>query len=153
MASEPESTDEIVRRLADEDAVRGIARRYAHHVWRRDAEAVAGLFTDDAVLDTVTMPPAEGATAILAAYREIFSSPDEFLPFVAQHLVDVDGDEATGTCYLTVRGVIGERKFLGGGYYDDRYRRTPDGWRITYRKINMVPFIPLGPKRPKTTED
>ena len=35
-------------------------------------------------------------------------------------------------------GAPGGDKFLGGGRYDDRLRRTPGGWRFTHRSITSV---------------
>jgi hypothetical protein len=47
--------------------------------------------------------------------------------------IDVDGDEATGIWYLQDRVIVPEYNFMlyGAAFYHDRYRRTPDGWRIS----------------------
>jgi hypothetical protein len=47
--------------------------------------------------------------------------------------IDVDGDEATGIWYLQDRVIVPEFNFMlyGAAFYHDRYRRTPDGWRIS----------------------
>jgi hypothetical protein len=47
--------------------------------------------------------------------------------------IDVDGDEATGTWYLQDRVIVPDFNFMlyGAAFYHDRYRRTPDGWRIS----------------------
>ena len=47
--------------------------------------------------------------------------------------IDVDGDEASGIWYLQDRVVVPEFNFMlyGAAFYHDRYRRTPDGWRIS----------------------
>ena len=47
--------------------------------------------------------------------------------------IDGDGDEATGLWYLQDRVVVPEFDFMlyGAAFYHDRYRRTPDGWRIS----------------------
>lgn len=44
----------------------------------------------------------------------------------------VTGDQATGTWYLQDRVIVAELDFMliGAAFYQDRYRRTPDGWRI-----------------------
>ena len=46
--------------------------------------------------------------------------------------IDVDGDEATGIWYLQDRVIVPDFNFMlfGAAFYHDRYRRTPDGWRI-----------------------
>jgi hypothetical protein len=47
--------------------------------------------------------------------------------------ITVDGDEATATWYLQDRVIAPDFNFMliGAGFYHDRYRRTPDGWRIS----------------------
>jgi hypothetical protein len=47
--------------------------------------------------------------------------------------IDVDGDQATGIWYLQDRVIVPDFNFMlyGAGFYHDRYRRTPDGWRIS----------------------
>lgn len=47
--------------------------------------------------------------------------------------ITVDGDEATATWYLQDRVIAPAFDFMliGAGFYHDRYRRTPDGWRIS----------------------
>ena len=58
------------------------------------------------------------------------------------HVAAVRGDEAEHTCYYQAQhvrlGLPGGEKFLGGGRYDNRLRRTPDGWRFTHRRITSV---------------
>lgn len=47
--------------------------------------------------------------------------------------ITLAGDEATGIWYLQDRVIVAEFNFMliGAGFYRDRYRRTPDGWRIS----------------------
>jgi len=58
------------------------------------------------------------------------------------HVTAVHGDEAEHTCYYQAQhvrlGLADGDKFLGGGRYDDRLRRTSDGWLFTHRKIISV---------------
>jgi hypothetical protein len=47
--------------------------------------------------------------------------------------IAIDGDEATGIWYLQDKVIVPEFDFMliGAGFYHDRYRRTPDGWKIS----------------------
>ncbi len=47
--------------------------------------------------------------------------------------ITVDGDEASATWYLQDRVIVADYNFMlhGAAFYEDRYRRTPDGWRIS----------------------
>lgn len=44
----------------------------------------------------------------------------------------IGDDEAEGTWYLQDRVIVPEYNFMlfGAAFYYDRYRKTPDGWRI-----------------------
>jgi SnoaL-like domain len=58
------------------------------------------------------------------------------------HVAAVHDDHAEHTCYYQAQhvrlGLPDGEKFLGAGRYDDRLRRTPDGWRFTHRRITSV---------------
>ena len=91
--------------LADLEAIRDLARRYAHCVWQKDVDGTIALFTDDAEMDTGDRPPIVGRAALLQAYADMFAT-SEFRPFVHNHVIEIDGDRAEGTCYLDLRCVI-----------------------------------------------
>jgi hypothetical protein len=46
--------------------------------------------------------------------------------------ITINGDEAEATWYLQDRVIVPEFNFMlfGAAFYHDRYRRTPDGWKI-----------------------
>jgi hypothetical protein len=46
--------------------------------------------------------------------------------------ITVDGEVAEATWYLQDRVIVPEYNFMlfGAGFYHDRYRNTPDGWKI-----------------------
>jgi hypothetical protein len=48
--------------------------------------------------------------------------------------IDVDGDAATGRWYLQDKVIVEAFKFMleGAAFYEDRYVRTPEGWRIAH---------------------
>jgi uncharacterized protein (TIGR02246 family) len=132
-----------VRRLADESAIRDLVRRYAHCVWQGDAAGAAGLFAEDAVMDTGDRPPLEGRPAILDEYSKTFDASG-FRPFVHNHVVDLDGDRASGTAYLDLKAMVDGKAMEGWGWYDDAYVRTGDGWRFQRRRLNLVHYAEVG---------
>ncbi len=131
--------------LADLEAIRDLARRYAHYVWQHQVEKLAGLFTDDGEMDPGTRPPIRGRAALDAGFRDMLTTGSVFLPFVHQHVVDLDPDGAAarGTCYIDLRAEVDGRSMIGAGWYDDRYARTAEGWRIQSRKLTLRFFVPL----------
>ncbi|MBR7193632.1 nuclear transport factor 2 family protein [Gordonia hongkongensis] len=52
---------------------------------------------------------------------------------VAHPEIEIDGDTARGRWYLHDRVIVAEFSFMliGAAFYDDTYRRTADGWRIS----------------------
>jgi hypothetical protein len=90
------------------------------------------------------------ATDIQASYgtRLSFDGRDAVVDFMRSSLpptiitvhqchhpeLTVDGDTATGTWYLEDKVIITEHRMLltGAAFYEDEYRRDPDGvWRIS----------------------
>jgi ketosteroid isomerase-like protein len=137
------SADPTLRALADLDAIRDLARRYAHHVWQNEHDRLSNLFAEDGEMDPGTRPPLRGRAALDAGFREMLTAGSTFLPFVQQHVVDLDGDTASGTCYIDLRAVVDGASMIGGGWYADRYVRTAEGWRFQSRKLTLRFFAPL----------
>ena len=137
------AADVIILELADLEGIRDLARRYAHYVWQNDVDAVVNIFAEDGEMDPGTRPPIRGRAALLAGFREMLGVGSTFLPFVQQHVVSLTGDTATGTCYVDLRAEVDGKSMIGAGWYDDRYVRTAEGWRIQSRRIQLRFFVPL----------
>lgn len=133
---------EDIQRLLDLEAIRDLACRYAHCVWTKDAAAAGALFVENCMMDTGTQDPIHGRRALVETYRTAFGQ-SEFQPFVHNHVVDIEGDHATGTCYLDLRAVIDGESLIGAGYYRDVYVRQDDGWRFKSRKLTMLYLVPV----------
>ncbi len=59
--------------------------------------------------------------------------------------IEVDGDTAVGHWYLEDRVIVEAVKFMleGASFYEDRYVRTPEGWRVThtgYQRTHEIHF-------------
>jgi ketosteroid isomerase-like protein len=137
------SIESTVRRLADLEAIRDLARRYAHCVWQDDLDALVALFTADGEMDPGIRPPIKGTAQLREGFEQMVRGASTFRPFVQQHVVDLAGDTATGTCYIDLRAVVDGESMIGGGWYEDRYARTPDGWRFRARKVVLPFYAPL----------
>jgi ketosteroid isomerase-like protein len=132
----------VVRELADAEAIRDLARRYAHCVWQKDASGAIDLFTEDGEMDTGDRPPIRGRQALLESYRDMLGE-SELQPFVHNHLIDLHGESATGICYLDLRATVEGESMIGAGYYHDRYARVGGEWKFRSRKLTMCYFVPL----------
>ncbi len=129
--------------LADREAIRDLASRYAHHVWRKEIVEVVDLFAPDGVFDTPAMPPFRGREALLDAFGRMFED-DEFYPFVHNHIIEVDGDCGSGTVAIDLRAVMAGEPLTAWGYYEDRYVRVGGTWKFASRAVRMRSFVKLG---------
>lgn len=131
-----------LRDLADREAIRDLARRYAHCVWQKDAAGAIALFAADGEMDTGDRPPIHGHEALLEAYEAMFAR-DEFHPMTHNHVIDFEAGDtraASGTCYLDLTAVVDGVPMVGKGTYHDRYVRVGDEWKFRSRKLSMCSF-------------
>ncbi|MBW2241405.1 MAG: nuclear transport factor 2 family protein [Deltaproteobacteria bacterium] len=134
--------DAMLQELADREAIRDLACRYAHHVWQKQAAAAASLFTEDCEMDTGEPPVIRGRAALGETYKRVLGN-GAFQPFVSNHVITLAGDEASGTCYLDLRATTDGRSMIGSGYYEDRYQRVDGEWKFRARKLHMSWLVPL----------
>ena len=137
-----EKIEAEVRKLWDLEAIRELAHRYAHCVWQKQVSAAVDLFAEDGEMDTGDRPAIRGRRALLESYQQMLGAAD-FHPFVHNHLISLEGDSATGTCYLDLRATIDGESMIGSGYYDDEYVRVDGEWKFRARKLTMCDLVPL----------
>ena len=139
-----------LRELADRLAIRALVDRYARAADRVDGAAAAALFTESGALrifERGTADPVRerlGREAIATAFAGL-SRYEVTLHVVANHLVDLDGDRATGETYCLAHHVrtIGEgadahpSDHVMAIRYLDSYERTSEGWRIAQRHLQL----------------
>lgn len=132
--------------MADDlERVRNHLARYCHVVDRENADTIAGLFWDDAVLDFNGRH--EGAAAIRRCYADWIAAMRE--PVVGlRHLIyapaiELDGDSATAETYFDADGHSRKRgtPIRLRGLYSDRLSRRDGHWRFAEREIRL--FEPL----------
>lgn len=136
--------------LADRLEIRTVVDRYARAADRVDGAAAAALFTPDGALrifERGTEEPVReriGRDAIATAFAGL-SRYDVTLHVVANHLVDLAGDTATGETYCLAHHVrtVGEgdaahlSDYMMAIRYLDSYVRTDEGWRIAQRHLQL----------------
>jgi hypothetical protein len=105
---------------------------------------IADLFADDAVWEQ----PQQGALAGRAAIASYLASKSTSA--LTQHVISnvlIDAksaDEAEGRCYFTHYHAIAGASLparlegpMSVGWYYDRFRRTPSGWRFSRRRAEL----------------
>jgi hypothetical protein len=131
----PMTPEEIADRIEIDDLI----TRYATAVDTKDWALYRTVFTDDAVIDYTS---AGGIRGSLGEVVEWLSHALKLFP-MTQHLITnrhvvLEGDTASGRSYYynplgRPDGKGAMQLLFFGGYYNDRFRRTADGWRIAER--------------------
>jgi hypothetical protein len=159
--------------MSTENEIREIVSRYTRAADRRDGDAMAALFEADAVSEVYLHGPGgaddreplgklTGAEQIGAAVTNAMA-PHPPLGWshhtTYDHLVSVDGDDASIETQFITFDVVGASKPDGGwpegtfgsqgtikpiesGYYRFAFRRTDGAWRISHQEvIHDIPYV------------
>jgi hypothetical protein len=121
-------------RVLDLESIKQLKYRYLRTLDLKRWEEFAEVFLPEATGDY-----GEGLS---------FGSRDELVAFMRENLgpqmvtlhqchhpeIAVDGDRATGVWYLEDKVLMPEHRLVleGAAFYEDRYVRTPEGWRIEH---------------------
>ena len=107
--------------------------RYLRALDTKDWELFATSFVPEATGDYNGLIFDDAAA--LVAYMKANMTEGMLTLHQAHHPeIDVDGDTATGRWYLQDKVIIEAFKFVleGAALYQDRYVRTPEGWRVAH---------------------
>jgi hypothetical protein len=126
--------------LADRQAIVDLTIAYSFALDERRFDDLDDIFLPDATAELGW--PLEGRDAIKDRIRDALVPLDASQHLVATHQVHVDGDRATGRCYLQAQhlraSAEGGSSFMVGGRYEDPFVRTADGWRIAHRALIVL---------------
>ncbi len=126
--------------LTDRQALVDLTIAYSYALDDRRFDDLDDVFLPDATAELGR--PLTGRDAIKDRIRDALVPLDASQHLVATHQVRLDGDRATGRCYLQAQhvraGTEGGSLFVVGGRYEDRYVRTVDGWRIAHRSLVVL---------------
>ena len=138
--------EEQVRELADREEIRDLIATYAHRM--AHGQAAADLFTDDGAYinrGTPDLPPREirGRAALDEYYCDRTGWAQRPLPMIHNHLISIQGDEATGICSVEIRLAADGTSIVASGYYKDRFRREGGRWKFVERDAGFFHWVPL----------
>ena len=137
-------------------ALRALVDEYALASDTADIERFGSLFTPDA--EFVLSTPGTTETVTLRGREQVKFGPSGNQMFertfhaVHNHLVDVDGDRATGLTYCTARHLLRRADdslevILAPIQYHDEYSLTDDGWKFSRRELEWT-WIERRPAEP-----
>jgi hypothetical protein len=116
-----------------------VQNRYGEACDRRNWDLFDDVFTTDAVTE-YGAPPVEGRHERVASIRSHLGGCGATQHLLGNYEARVDGDTAEASCYVRAFHTGADRPELTYemfGMYHDRLRRTPDGWRISYRRLEV----------------
>ncbi len=125
--------------MSDRDDIIDLTHRYCWSLDSRDWAGLDTVFLPEATAE-LRSPLLEGRDAIRARISRAIEPLDATQHTVTNHMVAVDGDTATCRCYLHSQhvreaAVGGGHLYVIAGRYEDELVRTPDGWRIRFRRL------------------
>ena len=124
----------------DREQIRELYARYALHVDASRFDEWVDTFTADGVFESPLMGRFAGREELrkfTGAYEASWNGGG------VRHMMvnvsfDIDGDLATGTCYLIYFKVHdGKSEFLLTGGYRDQLRKTAGEWRFSRRQVYL----------------
>jgi hypothetical protein len=127
--------------LEDREEVRVLHARYCLTLdTGRYAEWI-DCFTEDGVFESTRFGKHSGREGLkrFAAIHKDSLGGATVLHVVANPAFDLDGDDGTGTSYLLYYHCKdGKVQQSTVGYYKDKLRKTPDGWRFASRQVTIL---------------
>jgi hypothetical protein len=126
--------------FADWHAIANLKAAYCRLLDTKDWEGWGQLFTEDFEQDVSGSGGGvfKGRDAAVAATRESIETAKTAHQVHFPEIV-IDGDEATAIWPLQDRLIWEDgRSLTAYGHYHERYRRTPDGWRIAAQKLTRL---------------
>jgi ketosteroid isomerase-like protein len=136
-----ERLDVIESRAAIEDLI----ARYAHGFDRRSFDLLMSIWHEDALLDLgESFGSFRGTEAIAEAYAGFWRESPWTHHFLANALIEIDGDAATGVIALDcMQRHVEDGPTMVGGFYFDRYERRDGRWGIVARRYQLSYWAPI----------
>ena len=131
------------QQLTDRIEIEELLVRYSRAIDSRDFDTLETLFTPDATFDAGGLGCPTSAPEIRAMIEGTLTGLDATQHLVGKSLIELDGDEAEVRTYLISQHIRESapgpvKHYFLGGEYADRVVRTPEGWRIAYRRLDRL---------------
>jgi ketosteroid isomerase-like protein len=149
----PADAADRVAWLVDREEIRALVGEFGRSIDDKDQAAYAATFAEDAEL-ALPFGSFSGRAAIAA-----MQGPPPFIStqhLISSTVIEVTGDTATARSYLLATHAFDPtdktQKAHSGGWYDQRFVRTPDGWRFSRVELVIVweDARPMMPDMPGT---
>jgi 3-phenylpropionate/cinnamic acid dioxygenase small subunit len=126
--------------VEDREQIRELYARYAHTVDLGQFEAWVKCFTEDGTFESPIFGKHTGPQGLLkftALYKESMGGA-QVRHVMSNVLFEVNGDRATGSCYLSYYHCKDGKVSLSAlGRYEDRLRKVNGSWLFESRKVTI----------------
>ncbi len=125
--------------IEDRLAISNLFVRYTCAIDAGDVETLVACFTEDGALESPAVGVYAGREAIRAfaqRFARFRQGGSQLRHVISNLVVQVQGDRAHATCYLTVFLTRdGSSRLLAPGQYDCELRKTDGAWRFQKRIV------------------
>jgi len=132
--------------LRDIEALKTLKVRYCHLVDAARWDELAELLTEDATCDYGFFGRYTGRDEIVDRFfRELVTSASSFNAHMVHNpLIEISGDSARGTWYLTAQTTIqpANQAVWVMGLYRDEFRRVDGSWKISSLEFEFKYYTP-----------
>ena len=135
--------EEMIQELWDREKIKELTYQYGLAIEAQDVDRMANLFTEDGSVDFSSLGRGviKGHQNLKEFYRGTW--PLKVKPFFTNHVIQINGNRATGVCSLENRATRGEESLIGAGRLHDEYEKVNDEWKFKSRRVEMFYFVPL----------
>ena len=138
-----ESLDSRLKHLEDLDAIKTTRLKYHWAMNEGIFDGLGDIYTEDAYIDFPGIAAVRGHAEVVDTLARLGSRVDFIKQFPSFHMVEIDGDEATGVCYLDARYADKGQSIMACVKYDDKFRRTPEGWKFSEMRVHIYFNVPI----------
>ena len=132
-----------LQRLEDLEEIRALRMRYHRCVNERIFKEAVDIHTEDALVDFAGQAVARGREDIAKLYDFLNTNVGIIRQFPANHMISIDGDEATGNALVDARYSQDGKSIIAAASYDEKYRRTEEGWKISEMTVSIYFSVPV----------
>jgi ketosteroid isomerase-like protein len=140
--------EEQVQWLVDRAEISELLHTFARALDEKDWESYVDTYAEDGAIELpwATVPRDKLAEFVPHDLGRFHATHH----ISSNHQIDVSGDTARSRSYLQAMHVLnaGDQgsQWLVAGWYDNEYRRTPAGWKLT--RVRITPVWELGSRPP-----
>ena len=128
--------------LVDRMEITDTSLKYATGVDMRDKELYRSCFTDEIEIDFTSMeiegPKKISADEWVDQAFTLVGAYESTQHIITNHVININGDEATYEAYLQAQHYNADSIFTVGGYYSNKVVKTPEGWKICKLKLTST---------------